>query len=256
MWHILHNRSHKLTDPRIQNGNNVPLHAPLFEDPFVPYHCPQNKTLSVYCRGDRQRLAAHLAHTPFQLASEFFLVYISDFSNCDKVAFMDAGIMLAIDYKGRKGGCVLYEYENDDSAMAAGRELWGYPKKFAEIELTSNGDGVSGKVVRKGQTIIDISGDFSIQRTVPSISLAPHFNLQVNPGPAGEVLSRRVIERDTSSDFVTEKTSSGAGRATLVGTRQDPFQLLGEFEVIAANYTVGDFHATETNGWGKIVETL
>lgn len=238
------------------NGNNVPLHSPLFSDPFVPYRCPANATLSVYCRGARDRLAAHLVHTPFELASDNFLIYVSDFTNCDKLSFMDAGIMLAVSYKGRAGGYVLYEYENDDAAMAAGRELWGYPKKFADIELQVTDSKVSGSVTRKGTRIVEIEAALDTPASAPALKLSPHFNVKVTPGPDGSVESRSIIERDTSSDFVTTSLKTGAGRASLNGTPVDPFGLIGDFETIAASFLIGDFLASEQNGWGKVVERL
>jgi acetoacetate decarboxylase len=243
-------------DQVIQNANNVPVHTPLFSDPFVPYHCPDNKTLSVYCKGDASALAGHLAPTPFELVSDIFLVYISDFTNCDKVGFMDAGIMLSVRYKGRIGGYVLYEYENDDGAMAAGRELWGYPKKFADIELRSDDTQAAGFVRRKGQKIFEVGADLTRPTHATELKLTPHFNVRPIAAPDGGLLSRHIIERDTSSDFVTHTSVNSAGSAVLATSLQDPFHLLGSFEVLGANLTIGDFHATETNGWGKIVETL
>lgn len=240
----------------LKNGNNVPLHAPLFEDPFVPYRCPGNTTLSVYCRGDRRNLEAHLAHTPFELASDTFLVYISDFTKCDKVAFMDAGIMLPIVYRGRNGGYVLYEYENDDAAMAAGRELWGYPKKYADIRLETAGDRVSGSVERKGTRIFEIEALLADPVEPPSIKLNPHFNIKITPAPYGGVEAKKIIERDTSPDFVTTSLRTGTGKARLTGHSADPFALLGDFESLAASFVVGDFLASETHGWGRVVETL
>lgn len=240
----------------LANGNNVPVHAPLFDDPFVPYRCPGNATLSVYCRGDRGKLEQHLAHTPFELASDIFLVYISDFTRCDKVAFMDAGIMLPIVFQGRKGGYVLYEYENDDAAMAAGRELWGYPKKYAQIHLQSAEDRVWGHVERKGRRIFEIEATFAVPLEIPPLKLAPHFNIKVTPAPDGGIEARKIIERDTSPDFVTSSLRTGAGKATLAGCKADPFDLLGDFESVAASFVVGDFLASELHGWGKVVQTL
>lgn len=240
----------------LKNANNVPIHAPLFSDPFVPYACPGNTTLSVYCRGDRSRLAAHLVNTPFELASDIFLVYVSDFTKCDKASFMDAGIMLPVLYRGRRGGYVLYEYENDDAAMAAGRELWGYPKKYAAIEMRIANEKAWGRVERKGQVIFELEADLAAPAVVPAIDLSPHFNVKVAAAPQGGVQSRQIIERDTSPDFVLTSTSSGTGRAVLTGHENDPLHRLGSFDCLAASLTVGDFLASEQHGWGRVIETL
>ena len=31
--------------PQVQHANNMPVQAPLIPHPFVPYHCPGNRTL-------------------------------------------------------------------------------------------------------------------------------------------------------------------------------------------------------------------
>ena len=113
----------------VQRGNNMPVQSPLIPDPFVPYHCPGNRTVFALCRGDRRVFDRYLKHTPFKSAGDLYIVQVSDFSNCDKVAFMDAAIVLPITFRGRPGGYYFFEYENDDRAIAAGRDLWGYPKK-------------------------------------------------------------------------------------------------------------------------------
>jgi len=195
-------------------------------------------------------------NTPFTLASDIFTVYICDFTNCDTVPFMDAGIVLPVTFEGRPGGHQLYEYEDDDGAMAAGRELWGYPKKFAAIEMTADDTGVRGRVIRKGTTIYEIGATFDGAEAPPTLTLAPHFNIKIDQAPDGGIHSRRVIERDTSPDFETISVTHGTGSASLVDTAEDPFGLLGDFRVVGASYTVGNFHATEQNGWGRIVAEL
>lgn len=240
----------------VQNGNNMPIQAPLIPDPFVPYQCPDNATLSVLCRVDRAVLERYLAPSPYELVSEQIIVYASDFSNCDKAAFMDAGIIVPILFNGTPGATYLFEYEDNDEAIAAGRDLWGYPKKFADITLTLEGDKATASVVRKGKKILSITADFSTETEVDMPVMAPHFNMHVQPGPDGKVLSRRVIQRDTSPDFQLKSMRKGMATVALDSLARDP---LGEFmplEILGAVLVQGDFYATEENGWGRTVQTL
>lgn len=241
---------------KISNGNNMPVQAPLIPDPFVPYQCPGNVTLSVLCRSDRALLEDYLAPTPFSPLSDLYIVYASDFSNCDKVPFMDAGITIPILFEGTEGVTYLFEYEDNDSAIAAGRDLWGYPKKFADIELMLDGDKAKAAVVRQGTAILSIAADFSTERTFDMPKLAPHFNVHVQPGPDGKVLSRRVIRRDTSPDFQLARNRLGMAEVDLKSLPQDPLGAFQPKEVLGAMLTQGDFFATEENGWGQTVREL
>lgn len=240
----------------IKNGNNMPVQAPLIPDPFVPYDCPDNATLSVLCRGDRALLERYLAPVPYAPLDDRFVVYASDFSNCGKCQFMDAGIIIPVIFEGRPGATYLFEYEDNDSAIAAGRDLWGYPKKYADITLDRNGDRATARVTRKGTDILTIEADFGTETAFDMPKLAPHFNMHVQPGPDGKVLSRRIIERDTSPDFQLKSSAKGRATVTLASLEHDP---LGEFtplEILGAQLTVGDFFATEENGWGRTVKVL
>ncbi|WP_174769936.1 acetoacetate decarboxylase family protein [Paraburkholderia hayleyella] len=240
----------------VQNGNNAPIHAPLIPDPFVPYHCPRQRSLNAVCRVDRATLQRYLAPTPFTPVDDRVLVYVADFMNCNKVPFMDAGIVVPVHYGDGQGGYFLFEYEDDDAAIAAGRDLWGYPKKFGVIELLEDGERVRGTVVRKGVTLISIDCDLAQASAPPALVTTPHLNLHVQPAPDGGILNKRVIARDTSADFQLTSARHGAAQVQLAGIATDPLHEFAPLEVLGASYVIGDFFATEQNGWGRTVEVL
>jgi acetoacetate decarboxylase len=240
----------------IKNGNNMPVQAPLIPDPFVPYNCPDNVTLSVLCRADPDLLKRYLAPTPYTPLDDRFVVYASDFSNCDKAKFMDAGIIVPVIFEGRQGATYLFEYEDNDAAIAAGRDLWGYPKKYGDITLETDGDTATARVTRHGTDILTIRADFSEEAPLDMPKLAPHFNMHVQPGPDGKVLSRRIIERDTSPDFQLKSSRTGRATVSLASIANDPLGEFAPIEILGAQLIRGDFFATEENGWGRTIAQL
>ncbi|SHE32577.1 acetoacetate decarboxylase [Seinonella peptonophila] len=244
----------------MNRGNNMPVQAPLIPDPFVPYECMNNRTLFALCQGDRTIIERFLEPTPFEYVDNQFVVSISDFRNCNKVPYMDCAIVIPVKYKDQLGGYYLFEYEDHDAAIAAGRDLWGYPKKFATIQLSKENDQgmIRGTASREGQVIMEIECDCSQpseQLSLPQIT--PHLNLQVFPRPDGPgIESMRVISRDTSPDFKKKSEKFGKTKVTLQGLSTDPLNLLQPSYVIGGGITVGDFYATDENGWGKILDTL
>ncbi len=241
---------------RYAKGNNMPMQAPLIPDPFVPYHCPDNAMAYTVCRGEEEKIRALLEPTYFEYVDDRYMVEISDFSNCDKVPYMDAAIVLPVRYKDVLGGCYVFECENDDAAIAAGRDLWGYPKKYAKITLEAGSRGVVGSVVRRGETLCRIELDLDAPCETPSLRLTPHLNTHILPRSDGPgILMSRVIARDTSPDFETKSSVSCRARVELKSTREDPWDALGLVEVLGGGWIVGDFHATDENGWGRVLDT-
>ncbi|MDW6021848.1 acetoacetate decarboxylase family protein [Mesorhizobium sp. BAC0120] len=244
-----------MTRIRLHNANNMPLQAPLIPDPFVPYDCPANRSLNAICQGDATILGQYLENTPFTLTGDRFLVYVSDFTNCNKTPFMDAGIVIPVRFGECEGGYFLFEYEDNEAAIAAGRDLWGYPKKFGTIELTEREGGATASVVRNGVPLISIDCRFDEVEREP-LKTTPHLNIHIQPAPDGTILNKRVIARDTSPDFRQTSCRWGSAQVSLGTLPTDPLAPLGPVQVFAANYVIGDFFATEENGWGTTIADL
>ncbi|MFH1149565.1 MAG: acetoacetate decarboxylase family protein [Actinomycetota bacterium] len=74
------------------------------------------------------------------------------------LTYNEGGLIVLATYKGELGGYCLSMPVTDDMAMVGGRELVGFPKKIAEeISLTRDGERMTGRVVRKGHEIMNLS---------------------------------------------------------------------------------------------------
>ena len=239
-------------------ANNMPVQAPLIPDPFVPYKCPGNRSVYAVCRGNEAALRTVLEPTPFDFVDDRFVVSVTDFSNCDKVPFFDAAIVMPVRFGDMAGGHYVFEYEDDDRAIAAGRDLWGYPKKYAAISLERHHDLVRGTAVRHGVTIIDVEVPLEYGANAPNKPVVvPHLNIRSVPAPDGPGTSlRQIIARDTSPDFVLSEELHGQANVTLNAIPGCPLDVFQPVEVLGGGFTTGDFYATEENGWGRIVATL
>lgn len=245
-----------MSDYKVQNGNNMPIQAPLIPDPFVPYRCPGNWTLNVVCRAPEGILEKYLAPSPFAPIDDRFVIYVSDFMNCDKIPFHDGGIIVPVRFDEYTGGNFLFEYEDNDAAIAAGRDLWGYPKKYGSFEKSVSDSKVSATITRHGVELVHIECDLTQPIDVPDVVTMPHLNMHVQPGPDGKVLNRRVIARDTSPDFEQTSHRTGKASARLASLPQDPLGELGPVEVLGGSFTMGNYLASEENGWGRTIAEL
>lgn len=75
------------------------------------------------------------------------------------VAYSEGAVFVDCAYKGESGAYCLSMPVDSDTAMVAGREFLGFPKKMADrISLEDSGAEVLGCVIRRGVPIIRIEG--------------------------------------------------------------------------------------------------
>ena len=243
----------------IQNGNNVPLSSPLIPTPFVPYQCADCRHVNVFCRAEPDLIKKYLENTPFEYAGNTVLIYISDFTNIDVCPFWDCGIVIQAKYKDIVGGYFLFEYEDQDYSIAAGRELWGYPKKYADISMVEESNKVTAKAIKNGRETIRLELDLTAEYmgALSSAPFVPHLLLHTVPnGDKPGIFSQRVMTRDTTPDFQTRTIKSYEAKICLRNVGVDPLDEFASMEVLYGTYQVGEYFATEENGWAKVIDTI
>lgn len=58
--------------------------------------------------------------------------------------YTESGQVIPVEFQGQHGGYVHAMYLNDESPIAGGREIWGFPKKLAEPSLRIEKDTLLG----------------------------------------------------------------------------------------------------------------
>ncbi len=244
---------------KVQNGNNMPIQSPLIPDPVVPYACKESETLYAIIEVDESIIRKYLEPTPFEYVNNLAMVYVNDATKGDKIPYMDGGVIIQAKYKDIIGGYYLFEYEDDDAAVATGRELWGYPKKLGHMTLEKNGNVIKGTASRRGIKLIEIECDLSkkLENDFPALKVFPHLNIHTIPKPDGPgIFSQRIIARDNSSDCKLLSEEFGEVIVKLESGETDPLGDLSPVKVLGGGYSVTDFLAGEENGWGKVLDTI
>jgi acetoacetate decarboxylase len=103
--------------------------------------------------------------------------------------FMEAGLLAQCMFDNQKtkeeevGVYFAHNYVDTDVALAAGREIWGYPRKLADIKLKMKKDTVEGTVVRDGNTILKAT--CTLDEDGEWIDSGPNLNFKVIPSVTG-----------------------------------------------------------------------
>jgi acetoacetate decarboxylase len=67
--------------------------------------------------------------------------------------YTETGVVIPCTYKGEAVNFVAQMYLNCEPPISGGREIWGFPKKLAEVSLTVNRDTLSGRLDYAGQPV-------------------------------------------------------------------------------------------------------
>jgi len=76
-------------------------------------------------------------------------------------------LSIPVEFNGKIGGfCALLYLDNAD-AITGGREIWGFPKYFADINFTKDDKSITAQISRYGQLILDATAELGKTITIP-----------------------------------------------------------------------------------------
>lgn len=227
----------------------LPEYSPLY--PKLPYEYKDYQKVSVYCKGDRESLKRFLPKE-FELISDVFEVFILKNNEIEGLdLYSEGGIVIPCLYGNIKGACVAFEYVDTDDSLCAGREIWGYPKKLAEVQFNYKDGSFRGNIQRKGKKIIDIEFERNDQEVeIPNLS--PRLQVKRMPHPEQNSTDMNKIIKNELKNGIIKKKVFGQAKLTMEESFADPLYKLGLKEIIGAMYIEGAFTLT----YGKVVDDL
>jgi acetoacetate decarboxylase len=170
--------------------------------------------------------------------------YVAEFPKTNfGIIYNEAALFIPAQYQNENGNYCLSMPVDNDIAMAAGREVYGYPKKIAEsITLTRQGNHVKGTCIRHGKPIIKITAN--IQAPFPEqFTGTPHFLIKAFPSlnVVGVDDHPRLVRHQSKIEY--GPIEIGTGTLTLNKSHKDLLHEIPVLEVTMAAYT------TQTNIW-------
>lgn len=140
----------------------MPLTSPAY--PRGPYRFANREFLVITYRTDPERLQK-VVPEPL-LANAEGLVKMEFIRMPDSSGFGDyceSGQVIPVTYQGKPGGYSLCMFLNDDAPIEGGREIWGFPKKFADTSLEVYKDVLVGTLAYGGNRVATGTMGFKYQ---------------------------------------------------------------------------------------------
>jgi len=162
-------------------GYSMPVDAPFFCSPPIYYRNAEsiNFTYETDEEAASEILPEGLELTSPPVATVLFLSY--PFSTLG--TYDEAILGLACTWQGSPRFYIAHIVVNSDVPLAAGREIWGYPKKFADITFNKERDLILGSMERpQGSRICTGIIRPELPLELVSAEPVPALSLKVIPG--------------------------------------------------------------------------
>lgn len=132
---------------------SIPFQCGLYPPPPYYYNNIRSLNIRFRCPLDIKQKFIPQELKPIEEPDTFIIV---EYPESTIGPYFEVVVVFSCKYKDNLGSYLVNLYVDSDVAFAAGREIWGYPKKMAEIELSEiKNNIISGSLTRKGITLFD-----------------------------------------------------------------------------------------------------
>jgi len=157
--------------------------------------------------------------------------------------YCEAGLLLHVRLGPVRGVFCPWMIVDDDTALIAGRELLGYPKKLGQVAFERSGDSIVSEASRRGERLLTLNAKLGERIEAPPPAIGQlHFNVRSALGVSvPKLIAFRPAERPIE---VREATAS----LRCDPARRDPLSTLGLGDVLSARLHRVDL----TGGWPPV----
>lgn len=191
---------------------------------------------------------------PLKARTNKVIVWHSQFTlGTTQGAFKETAIYVQVEHNGVEGDYEPFLYVNSHLPLTAGREIWGYQKKMADIAITPDMEAVRAETTRLNHQIIKA---LVVPRYIASMDEIPWssggvYSLKYIPSAeeGGEPVRELVL---TPGKFTAQEGKFFGGPASVTFERSeiDPTYLLEPQKILGGFFGKGDLYLP----FGKVVE--
>ncbi len=204
----------------------------------------------------RPEIVKRLLPPPLQPAGEpLAYAFLADYPRTNfGPPYREGALFLKAQYEGEVGGYCLAMPVTGDLAMAGGREIFGYPKKMADIDFSKEDYRISGSLKRHGQRFFKLRADLAAApnddaflayfsgnaaaQADGAIRVASYlFKHFMAPDSSGFDYPPRLIRQETLLQPHT--TAFGWAEINLPPSGCDPWYEVEVVTMLGAVYTIG-----------------
>ena len=226
----------------------MPLIAPEYGAPPRTYHDSKLVLITFKTTPEilQKLVPKPLTPNPENLVS----VYMGEFNAPDYSSgeyefkgetYLEAGFVTPTTFEKQTGGYSLFLYLNKPMPAMSGREIWGFPKKDADIVMTEDKGNIKVTMVRLGKVLMKASFQRGekvepLPKTTPKL----RYNLKFIPSVKRNAPPDVMQITSYIQDSTLKELYKGKATLELAGTSVDPLDKIPVLEIVKAEYMVVD----------------
>jgi acetoacetate decarboxylase len=231
-------------------GYSMPGVAPLYVAP--PYIYQGNRSINILFKTTPETLQGLVPNPLVPNPDSLLFIYIAQFNvvTPTRLSYLEMGIGVPVSFSDTTGQYAVYLYLDKAGAIVPGREIYGWPKKDAEISFTEDKDGIAAQVVREGVVLADAKLHL-LEKVdlIPQQPSAPWFNLKLIPSVKKNAPPDVMQLTSTLIESEMKELYTGSATLELGSSVSDPLGEIPILEILKGRYTVDD----STLGYGDVI---
>ena len=234
-------------------GATMPVHSPAIQAP--PFWYRNMEMIIIQYRTDEEAALDFLPEGLELAEPATASIIIANYHFSTFGPYHEAILGISCKWKGQPMTFLPNLFVTQEAPLIAGREIWGYAKKLAHIELVNDHEGYMGIIERpKGnriatavmRTVENVSVDDFAFPPIASLKVIPHAERRNGPALAELVSCDFRVTPVVATDGLTEVWKGPGSLTYNAPTQADPWYRLGVKEVTACYY--GFFNAHLPHG--------
>jgi acetoacetate decarboxylase len=169
-------------------------------------------------------------------------------------AYTESGCAIPCSYEGAPCNFIVCMYLDDEAPIAAGREIWGFPKKYANPKLQVIKDTLTGTLSYADQPVAigtmgykHESHASEVDKTVATLAKTT-VNLKIIPGVDGKPSIAQLVAYNLS-DIAVKGCWTGPARLALIPHVNAPVSDFPVKRIVSGTHIIADL----TLPYGRIL---
>ncbi|MBI2791319.1 MAG: acetoacetate decarboxylase [Gammaproteobacteria bacterium] len=234
----------------IENAFSMPFTRPAY--PKGPYRFINREFFVITYETDMEALKA-VVPEPLEVTDpivKFEFIRMPDSTGFGD--YTESGQVIPVTYQGKKGAYVHSMFLDDEAPIAAGREIWGFPKKLANPSLCVTSETLIGKLKYENTQIALATMGYKYEpldlKQVLQSLMIPNYLLKIIPHVDGTARVCELVEYYLS-DVTVKGAWQGPAALELMSHAMAPVATLPVCKVISGAHILTDL----TLPYGKVV---
>jgi acetoacetate decarboxylase len=234
----------------MKSGYSMPGVAPLYDAP--PYIYQGNRSINVLFKTTPETLQALVPAPLVPNPDSVLFIYFAQFNVVvpKQYRYLEMGIGVPASFTDHAGQYAVYLYLDKTGAIVPGREIYGWPKKDAEISFTEEQNGIAAQVVRDNVVLAEATlHHLEKVDPIPQQPSTPWFNLKLIPSVKKNAPPDVMQLTSTLIESEMQEMYTGSATLKLGSSGSDPLGDIPILAVLEGRFTVDDV----TLGYGDVI---